>query len=244
RSFSSGLQVTLPGIEVEVVPPLTTAVIDPLLSEVLQALQPGQLVEAVLTFHSAPTLVDLAAIQATGVQLVPFKALPMVGVRGTASQILMLYSLPGLRSVYYNRQLSYFLDESIPLIGANRVWNDLGVTGEGVAVAILDSGIDASHPDLPFGEKVIQNVKVAPDLFGTGPLVLENLANTDTSSGHGTHVASTAAGTGAALSGKYRGVAVGADLVGASAPGRRCSSWQPWKAWTGSFDTTEPMAFA
>src|SRR5256886_15659210 len=102
-------------------------------------------------------------------------------------------------------------------MGANRVWSEPGVTGKGVTVAVIDSGIDATHRDLPFGTKVAQNVKLAPDLFGTGPLVLEGLANTDTTSGHGTHVASTAAGTGAALGGKYRGVAIGSKLVGIGA---------------------------
>src|SRR2546430_17335600 len=102
-------------------------------------------------------------------------------------------------------------------MGANRVWSEPGVTGKGVTVAVIDSGIDATHRDLPFGTKVAQNVKLAPDLFGTGPLVLEGLANTDTTSGHGTHVASTAAGTGAALAGKYRGVAIGSKLVGVGA---------------------------
>jgi serine protease AprX len=141
----------------------------------------------------------------------------MIGVRGTATQILGLASLPGLRSIYDNRQLDYFLDESVPLIGADRAWNELGVTGSGVGIAVIDSGIDATHPDLPFGSKVVQNVKVGPDLFGAGPIVVENLLDTDTTSGHGTHVASTAAGTGAALGGKYRGVAIGANLVGLGA---------------------------
>jgi len=47
--------------------------------------------------------------------------------------------------------------------------------------------------------------------------VVEGIANTDTTSGHGTHVSSIAAGTGAALAGKYRGVASGANLVGVGA---------------------------
>lgn len=191
--------------------------IDPVLLQVLQAAGSDQLIEAVVTFDHSPTLTDLATVQATGVEIVPFRILPMLGVRGTTAQILGLFGLPGLRSIYYNSQLEYFLDESVPLIGADRVWNELGYTGRGVTVAIIDSGIDANHPDLPFGGKVIQNVKVGPDLFGSGPIVVEGLSNTDTTSGHGTHVASTAAGSGAALGGKYRGVAIGANLVGVGA---------------------------
>src|SRR5207244_1444596 len=140
------------------------------------------------------------------------------------------------RSIYFNRQLTYFLDESVPLIGADRVWNELGYTGKGATVAVIDSGIDATHPDLPFGTKVAQNVKLAPDLFGTGPLVLEGLANTDTTSGHGTHVASTAAGTGAALGGKYRGVAIGSKLVGIGA-GEALFIFTALEGSTGSFKT-------
>src|SRR5207249_2119839 len=61
------------------------------------------------------------------------------------------------------------------------------------------------------------NVKVVPDLFGTGAVFVEDVPNTDTTSGHGTHVSSIAAGTGAALGGKYTGVAPGASLVGLGA---------------------------
>src|SRR2546428_2884622 len=194
-----------------------TVEIDPILQQVLAAASSGQPVEAVLTFSGLPSAIDLALIAATGVQVLPFHVLPMVGVRGTAAQIGSFVALPGLTSIYYNRQLSYFLNQSVPLIGADRVWTELGFTGRGVGIAIIDSGIDGTHPDLRFGPKVIQNVKVGPDLFGTGPIVVVNVADTDTTSGHGTHVASTAAGMGAALAGKYRGVAIGANLVGLGA---------------------------
>jgi serine protease AprX len=207
----------LPRLGPPLLPPAPAAVIDPVLTAILRTARPGQPVEAVLTFVRVPTRLDMALISATGVRVLPFRVLPMVGVRGTPQQILGLLSLPGLRSVYANQRLAYFLDESVPLIGADRVWSELGYTGQGVTIAVIDSGIDATHPDLPFGEKVVQNAKVAPDLFGTGPLVLEGLANTDTTSGHGTHVASTAAGTGAALGGRYRGVAIEAGLVGVGA---------------------------
>jgi len=173
--------------------------------------------DAVVTFHRQPLAADLAAIRATGVSARPFRALPMVAVRGTAAQIDALARLPGVRSIYSNRRLAYLLNGSVPFVGAERVWSELGVTGRGVTVAVLDSGIDATHADLPFGSKVVQNVKLAPDLLGTGTVALEGVPNTDTSSGHGTHVAGIVGGTGAALGGKYRGVAPGASLVGLGA---------------------------
>jgi serine protease AprX len=191
--------------------------IDPLLRQALASATRNELIEAVITFGERPSANDIAAVSATGVDMLRFRALPMVGVRGTPGQISLLFRLPGVRSIYYNRRLDYFLNESVPLIGADRVSAELGISGSGVGVAIIDSGIDGTHPDLPFGQKVVQNVKVGPDLFGSGPIVVENISNTDTSSGHGTHVASTVAGTGAALSGKYAGVAPGAHLVGLGA---------------------------
>src|SRR2546428_8865664 len=194
-----------------------TVEIDPILQQVLHTAGPAEPVEAVLTFSRYPSKTVRSVAAATGVHVLRFRVLPMSGVRGTSAQILSLLALPGLTSIHHNRQLWYFLNESVPLIGADRVWTELGVTGRGVGIAVIDSGIDGTHPDLPFGQKVIQNVKVGPDLFGTGPIFVENLANTDTTSGHGTHVASTAAGTGAALAGKYRGVAIGANLVGLGA---------------------------
>ncbi|WP_245887499.1 S8 family serine peptidase [Umezawaea tangerina] len=90
------------------------------------------------------------------------------------------------------RQLS--LDRSVPQIGAPEAWK-AGYTGTGVKVAVLDTGVDATHPDLVGQELVEKNFTPDPD-------------NTDTV-GHGTHVASTIASDGA----KYRGVAPDAKIM-------------------------------
>ncbi len=88
------------------------------------------------------------------------------------------------------------LDVSVPKIGVPAVW-DAGFTGAGVKLAIVDTGIDPTHPD--FSGRI-----VARKNFAGGS---ENDEN-----GHGTHVASIAAGTGSKSGGKYRGVAPDAQL--------------------------------
>ncbi|GAB3403950.1 S8 family serine peptidase [Flindersiella endophytica] len=93
------------------------------------------------------------------------------------------------------RQVS--LDESVPQIGAPAAW-ERGLTGDGIDVAVLDTGIDTTHADLA------GKVTAAKDFTGEG---------TDDLYGHGTHVASTIAGSGAASAGKYRGVAPDAELL-------------------------------
>ena len=57
------------------------------------------------------------------------------------------------------------LRESVPLVGA-RALQDAGVTGRGVTVAVLDSGIDASHPDL--GDDLVDEQCFCRNQDGTG----------------------------------------------------------------------------
>ncbi len=90
------------------------------------------------------------------------------------------------------------LDVSVPQIHAPEAWA-AGYDGTGSKVAVLDTGYDPTHPDL--AGQVTETAN-----FTTDPTVTDG-------NGHGTHVASTIAGTGAASGGKYRGVAPGADLL-------------------------------
>ncbi|HYJ68079.1 MAG TPA: S8 family serine peptidase [Nocardioidaceae bacterium] len=96
-------------------------------------------------------------------------------------------------------QLAYAADEdSAPQIGAPTAW-DAGYTGAGVKVAVLDTGIDTTHPDL-------QDKVVAEANFSTSPTTIDHY-------GHGTHVASILAGTGSASDGLRQGIAFEADLM-------------------------------
>ncbi|MBA2175841.1 S8 family serine peptidase [Halobacillus locisalis] len=177
-------------------------------------------VEAIVTYDALPTEGQLNLLESLGLSLKEFSKLPVVGVKGTALQIesLLNQNLDAL-SIYPNKDLDYLMKDSRKLIGVESVWADLGYTGEGTTVAVIDSGIDGTHPDLPYGSKVIQNVKLlaGSSIFGQEDLYLENVPNTDTSSGHGTHVAGTIAGLGNASEGLYAGVAPDAKLVGLGA---------------------------
>lgn len=127
-------------------------------------------------------------------------------------------NLPGLVSIYQDAPLRYLLRESVALIGADVARSAYGVDGQGVGVAIIDSGVDGTHADLTHMAENVKLVGPVVDL-GVGGSLHVKLPNTDTSSGHGTHVASTIGGSGAASEGanKRRGVAPGATLVGVGA---------------------------
>lgn len=111
------------------------------------------------------------------------------GLRATASGIGKVW-LDGVRAAS--------LDRSVPQIGADKAWES-GYDGTGVTIAVLDTGVDKTHDDLSsqvVGEKNFSASADAVDRVG-----------------HGTHVASIAAGTGAKSGGRFKGVAPGAKLI-------------------------------
>ncbi len=101
-----------------------------------------------------------------------------------------------VQKVWLDGKREISLDQSVPQIGAPAAW-EAGYTGKGISVAVLDTGIDKSHPDLASQVAGAKNFTEESD---------EDLV------GHGTHVASTIAGTAVASSGKYKGVAPEAKL--------------------------------
>ncbi|MFI1727811.1 S8 family serine peptidase [Streptomyces acidicola] len=104
----------------------------------------------------------------------------------------------GVARIWLDARLKVSDDVSVPQIGAPTAWQ-AGYTGTGVKVAVLDTGIDDTHQDIAPRIAAKENFTTAPD---TTDLV-----------GHGTHVASTIAGDGAASGGRYTGVAPGASLL-------------------------------
>ncbi|MEU1403318.1 S8 family serine peptidase [Streptomyces sp. NPDC005728] len=104
----------------------------------------------------------------------------------------------GIAHVWLDGVRKASLDKSVPQIGAPTAWA-AGYTGKGVKVAVLDTGVDATHPDLK--DQVIDAKNFTP------------AADAKDHFGHGTHVASIVAGTGAKSGGKYKGVAPDAKIL-------------------------------
>ncbi|PAE36563.1 S8 family serine peptidase [Bacillus sp. 7884-1] len=104
----------------------------------------------------------------------------------------------GMKKIWLDKQVSVALDKSVPQIGATTAWA-AGYDGKGVKVAVLDTGIDPNHPDVK--GSIIKTKNFTPD-----PDYIDH-------HGHGTHCASTIAGSGAASGGKNKGVAPGAELL-------------------------------
>ena len=144
---------------------------------------------------------ELASLRATAVRQ-PRTAAARLGAAlagtGTAGS-RTTGTLAGVTQVWLDRRFrATDLDPNLTQIGAPAAWS-AGLTGEGVRVAVLDTGIDTTHPDLR------GKVVAAANFAGSG--------STTDRAGHGTHVASIVAGAGARSGGERKGVAFEASLL-------------------------------
>ncbi|MGE6630453.1 S8 family peptidase [Bacillus sp. NPDC077027] len=139
-----------------------------------------------------------------------------------ASEIPKLLAVEGVKAVYPdvtyrtdeikkeniqlpNEDVSPLMDKSAPFIGAPKAW-DAGYTGKGIKVAVIDTGVDYTHPDL----------KRNFDLYKGYDFVDSDYSPQETPKGdprgestdHGTHVAGTIA-----ANGQIKGVAKDATLL-------------------------------
>ncbi|HVL89725.1 MAG TPA: S8 family serine peptidase [Actinomycetota bacterium] len=164
--------------------------------------------KTIVTFHDRSGMSRLDALAANQ----DLSVLPMSFAVLSAAQINTVRGWPEVVSLWHDQENELILDESVALIGADKVHAGTklkrGYTGLGVSVAVIDTGVDASHPDLTGRVAMFQ---VAGDAFDRDGVAVLAAPTADTY-GHGTHVSSTINGSGAASAGRYQGVAPGSQV--------------------------------
>ncbi|MGW6207217.1 S8 family serine peptidase [Streptomyces sp. NPDC055089] len=103
-----------------------------------------------------------------------------------------------LKKLWLDGKVKATLERSTKQVHAPEAWAE-GYDGKGTRVAVLDTGVDAEHPDL------VNRVEAAENFTDS--------ADTADRQGHGTHTASTVGGSGAASEGRKKGVAPGTGLL-------------------------------
>jgi subtilisin family serine protease len=225
--------------------------IDPALARQV-ASAPLEETSVVITWKRQPGESELTALRLLGVTGgVVLQELPMVLTAVTGPQFDALARRNDVVSLWGNRLMRSMTHASRGFIGLESMQADAELaaanggrpySGRDVGVAYVDTGIDATHPDLPLGDRVIQNVffplgevqtglleSLVGDLSGLSlpvpglprefvpPIGIENAPLSEVESGHGTFGAAIVAGSGEASGTFYGGVAPGAKLIGLDA---------------------------
>jgi len=129
-----------------------------------------------------------------------FKLFPGEAIKVTAADIDELSKHEDVEQIWPDLPVQAYLNTSVPHIQGPKVWDE-GFKGTGIKVAVVDTGIDPTHPD--FAGRII----ATKSFIGGDSAVDDN--------GHGTHVAGIVLGSGAKSNGKYVGVAPEAHLYAA-----------------------------
>jgi serine protease AprX len=231
-----------------------SAQVDPLIVNYLNSQSATTQAPVVITYASMPSASEISRLQSAGITKgIVLRELPMIIAPVNAVQLAAVKTQPGVRSIWANRIMKPFTNESRRFIGATQMMADrdvqaantqnpgMPISGKGIGIGYIDTGIDATHADLQYGTKTVQNV-IQPHsettvgdgglLIGVGinifdevyvatgfnpPIYIENQPHSDVESGHGTHGSAVAAGTGVQSGGFYGGVAPGAKLIGLNA---------------------------
>jgi subtilisin len=156
-------------------------------------------------------------VLARGAAVKRFETVPYVALEVDAGGVEALRASPEVSSVEEDVPVPAALAESVPLIGAPAAWA-AGFTGAGQTVAILDTGVDKTHPFLA-GKVVSEACFSTTSSANNSNTVCPGGVSESTSSGsgvnctvdgcdHGTHVAGIAAGRGTSFSGVAKDASV------------------------------------
>lgn len=128
-----------------------------------------------------------------------------MGLQVPGNAIRIIAGMPGVAAIFPNWPKQYaLLDTSVEWIQAKKVWSQLNAKGEGMRIAVIDTGIDWTHPAFG-GFLTVPNEKVIFVMTFTAGTVMDDF-------GHGTHVSGIAAGD------LYRGTPRGDSLIEGVAP--------------------------
>lgn len=151
-----------------------------------------------------------------------------IAVKVNYDKLKALSKSEAVKKIYLDRKVQILLNDSVPIIRVPDLWNLIDVNGNhingtGINISIIDTGIDKTHPDLDDLDdnpstndpKVTKEKCFCSGYFFWTDCCPNGKATDDSAiddNGHGTHCAGIAAGTGNASSGKFKGVAPGANL--------------------------------
>ncbi len=183
----------------------------PVLERAHQGVAAGETVKVIVQYNEVPRSDQEARVQRLGAHLNHRLGL----VKGIAltipiSALAALEADSEVVSVSLDHPLQASDDISDTATNVTSAWNS-GLNGAGIGVAVIDSGINDSHPDLWNWNQSHSRVVYHQDFTGTATSN-SNGAKYDMY-GHGTHVAGIIGGNGYLSGGNYSGVAPAVKLV-------------------------------
>ncbi len=191
------------------------------LSQILAVKSLTASTRGIAEFSAVPSASKVSALKNLGLTVQPMHAVRLALVSGPVSAMKRAVTSGVALDVYPDDPVQLLDTASSDAMGGAAL-RAAGFTGKGVTVAVVDSGCDATHPDL--ADHVVHNVSLASAEYVNGrdnadntiivPIDQGPYNNSDIGGGHGTHVAGIiAADSSSVTDGSRYGVAPDANLV-------------------------------